>query len=54
MSFKKLATAALLSGSLVGMGLSAQAAPIRTGIGARFGANLGYLKYTGEPTWNPF
>lgn len=32
MSFKKLATAALLSGSLVGMGLSAQAAPIRTDI----------------------
>ena len=29
-------------------------APIRTGIGARFGANMGYLKYTGEPTWNPF
>ena len=29
-------------------------APIRTGVGARFGANMGYLKYTGEPTWNPF
>jgi hypothetical protein len=29
-------------------------APIRTGVGARFGANLGYLKYTGQPTWNPF
>ena len=29
-------------------------APIRTGVGARFGANLGYLKYTGHPTWNPF
>ena len=29
-------------------------APIRTGIGARLGANIGYLKYTREPTWNPF
>lgn len=29
-------------------------APIRTGVGARFGANMGYVKYTGQPTWNPF
>ena len=29
-------------------------APIRTGIGARLGANVGYLKYTSKPTWNPF
>ena len=29
-------------------------APIRTGVGARLGANLGYLKYTDQPTWNPF
>lgn len=29
-------------------------APIRTGIGARLGANIGYLKYTSKPTWNPF
>jgi hypothetical protein len=29
-------------------------APIRTGLGARLGANIGYLKYTREPTWNPF
>ena len=29
-------------------------APIRTGVGARLGANIGYLKYTTEPTWNPF
>ena len=29
-------------------------APIRTGLGARLGANMGYLKYTGYPTWNPF
>jgi hypothetical protein len=28
--------------------------PIRTGIGARLGVNLGYLKFTNEPTWNPF
>lgn len=29
-------------------------APIRTGVGARLGANVGYLKYTNKPTWNPF
>ena len=29
-------------------------APIRTGVGARLGANVGYLKYTSTPTWNPF
>ncbi len=29
-------------------------APIRTGVGARLGANVGYLKYTSRPTWNPF
>ncbi|MGL4243273.1 MAG: DUF1134 domain-containing protein [Beijerinckiaceae bacterium] len=28
--------------------------PIRTGIGARLGVNLGYLKFTQESTWNPF
>ena len=29
-------------------------APIRAGIGLRLGANVGYLKYTRQPTWNPF
>lgn len=29
-------------------------APIRSGIGLRLGANIGYLKYTRRPTWNPF
>lgn len=29
-------------------------APIRAGVGLRFGANVGYLKYTRRPTWNPF
>ncbi len=29
-------------------------APIRSGIGLRLGANVGYLKYTRTPTWNPF
>ncbi|MET0746854.1 MAG: EipA family protein [Rhizobium sp.] len=28
--------------------------PIRTGIGARLGLNLGYLKITPDATWNPF
>ena len=29
-------------------------APIRAGVGLRLGANVGYLKYTRRPTWNPF
>ncbi len=29
-------------------------APIRAGVGFRLGANVGYLKYTRRPTWNPF
>ena len=28
--------------------------PVRTGVGARLGVNVGYLKVTGQPTWNPF
>lgn len=28
--------------------------PIRTGVGARLGVNVGYLKMTPAPTWNPF
>jgi hypothetical protein len=43
-----------------GLGLTALAyedmivAPIRAGVGARLGVNLGYLKFTNRPTWNPF
>jgi hypothetical protein len=43
-----------------GFGMTAVAAndivvvPIRAGIGLRLGANLGYLKFTPHPTWNPF
>jgi hypothetical protein len=29
-------------------------APIRSGLGLRLGANVGYLKFTRAPTWNPF
>jgi hypothetical protein len=29
-------------------------APIRTGLGLRLGANVGYLKFTPEPSLNPF
>jgi hypothetical protein len=29
-------------------------APIRSGIGLRFGANIGYLKFSHRPSWNPF
>jgi hypothetical protein len=28
--------------------------PIRSGVGVRLGANIGYLKFTRQPTWNPF
>ena len=28
--------------------------PVRTGVGARLGVNIGYLKLTSGPTWNPF
>jgi hypothetical protein len=28
--------------------------PIRSGLGARLGLNLGYLKFTPHATWNPF
>ncbi len=28
--------------------------PIRSGLGLRLGANIGYLKFTPRATWNPF
>ena len=28
--------------------------PVRTGVGARLGVNVGYLKMRQRPTWNPF
>ncbi len=43
-----------------GFGLTALAAdevvivPIRSGVGARLGVNVGYLKFTPKSTWNPF
>ena len=43
-----------------GFGMTALAAnnivvvAIRSGLGLRLGANVGYLKFTTEPTWNPF
>ena len=43
-----------------GFGFTALAAeeivvvPIRSGLGARLGVNLGYLKFTPQSTWNPF
>ena len=29
-------------------------APIRSGLGVRVGANIGYLRFTPSQTWNPF
>jgi hypothetical protein len=52
-----------LSGSayfIGGFGMTALTAndvvvvPIRSGVGFRLGANLGYLKFTPQSTWNPF
>ena len=43
-----------------GVGITFQAhndirlAPIRAGVGLRFGANVGYLHYTRRPSWLPF
>lgn len=28
--------------------------PVRTGVGIKLGLNVGYLKFTANPTWNPF
>ena len=28
--------------------------PVRSGVGARLGINIGYLKFTRKATWNPF
>jgi hypothetical protein len=52
-----------LSGSAYlvgGLGMTALTAgntvvvPIRSGVGVRLGANIGYLKFTSQSTWNPF
>ena len=43
-----------------GLGMTALTAnnvvvvPIRSGVGLRLGANVGYLKFTPASTWNPF
>ena len=29
-------------------------APIRSGVGLRLGANIGYIRFTPKATWNPF
>jgi hypothetical protein len=45
---------------IAGFGLTAARAddvvvvPIRSGVGMRLGINLGYLKFSEAPTWNPF
>ncbi|MBS7545586.1 DUF1134 domain-containing protein [Ancylobacter oerskovii] len=52
-----------ISGSayfVAGFGMTALASdnmvvvPIRSGVGVRLGANIGYLKFTPNATWNPF
>ena len=29
-------------------------APIRSGLGLRLGASIGYIRFTPKATWNPF
>jgi hypothetical protein len=55
--YTSLEGAAFLAG---GLGLTlmtngeTQLAPIRSGIGLRVGASVGYVRFTRKPTWNPF
>jgi hypothetical protein len=55
--YTSLEGAAFLAG---GLGLTlmtngeTQLAPIRSGIGVRVGASVGYVRFTRKPTWNPF
>jgi hypothetical protein len=45
---------------IAGFGLTAATAdnivvvPIRSGVGLRLGVNVGYIKFSAQPTWNPF
>jgi hypothetical protein len=45
---------------IAGFGLTAATAdnvvvvPIRSGVGLRLGVNVGYIKFSQQPTWNPF
>ena len=55
-----LTSAIIVMGLLGGFGMTALTAnnivvvPIRSGLGLRLGANIGYLKFTPTATWNPF
>lgn len=55
--FNGVNTSAFLVG---GVGLTmmdngdARIVPVKSGLGARLGVNLGYIKFTEQPTWNPF
>ena len=52
--------ALVLTAIVIGFGMTALTAnnivvvPIRSGVGLRLGANIGYLKFTPKATWNPF
>jgi hypothetical protein len=56
-SFSSVEGSAFLAGG-VGFTLmtngAVQMAPIRSGVGLRLGASLGYIRFTRRPTWNPF
>jgi hypothetical protein len=56
-SFTSVEGSAFLAGGL-GFNLmtngDVQMAPIRSGIGLRLGASIGYIRFTRRPTWNPF
>jgi hypothetical protein len=55
--FAGIAGSAYLVGGFGATALTANdvvVVPIRSGLGLRLGANIGYLKFTPEATWNPF
>jgi hypothetical protein len=56
-SFSSVEGSAFLAGG-IGFNLmtngAVQMAPIRSGVGLRLGASVGYIRFTRRPTWNPF
>lgn len=55
--FVGISGSAYLVGGVAITALSAESyivVPIRSGLGLRLGANVGYMKFTDRPEWNPF
>ena len=54
--WRRRGISAIILATVIALSLPAHEtlAPIRTGVGLRAGANLGYLHYTSEASWIPF